>query len=58
VVSLRNVLKNRKVCVWYVPEDNVSNSSHAASNDSTTHVLEKISKEIVADSQGTSPVFV
>lgn len=41
-----------------VPEDNVSNSGHAASNDSTIHVLEKIPKETVADSQGTSPVFV
>jgi len=41
-----------------VPEDKVRNSGHAASNDSTIHVLEKISKEMVADNQGTGPVFV
>jgi len=41
-----------------VPEDKVSNSGHAASNDSTIHVLEKITKEMVADNQSTGPVFV
>jgi hypothetical protein len=41
-----------------IPEDNVNNSGHAAWNDSMIHVLEKISKELVADYRGTSPVFV
>jgi hypothetical protein len=36
-----------------IPEDNFSNSRHAASNDSMIHVLEKISMELVADYQST-----
>jgi hypothetical protein len=41
-----------------VPEDKVTNSGHAASNDSTIHVLEKISKDTVANNQVTGSVFV
>jgi hypothetical protein len=38
-----------------IPEDNVSNSGQAASNDSLIRVLEKISKELVAENHGTCP---